>query len=89
MNAIYYLNKSIGILFALAITGIVGYRAYLWRNDMAKEAGRRLQKRLQQIGEESAAQFKAAPLETQFKFDAHHWKSFEGGISPAGAGQRR
>jgi len=88
MNAIYYLNKAVGILFALTIAGLIGYRAWVWRNDMAKEAGRRLQKRLEKIGEESAAEFKSPPFETQFKFNADNWKNFQGGIYPGTAGQR-
>lgn len=52
MNAVEQLNKALGIAFAVGLSAFLAYRGYLWRQELSKEAGRRLQHRVKQMSED-------------------------------------
>jgi hypothetical protein len=80
MNALYYINKIVGIAFAAALTAFVGYRAYLWRNDLAAETGRRLEQRIKQMSEDPRYQLPTSEIEwPDVKFSVENLQGFNGG----------
>ncbi len=80
MNFIESVNKIVGIAFTVALTGFVGYRAYLWRNDMAKEAGKRLQHRIVQMSEDPRYQLPKSEIKwPEVKLPANGWQGVGGG----------
>lgn len=83
MNTAYYVNKIIGVGFAIGLIAAGGYQFVKWRDQMAKEAGRRMQKRMQQIGDETMAELqKNAPKWDQFQMSPEMMKGFGGVTFP-------
>ena len=79
MNTFYYLNRAVGIAFALVLVGVAGYWAIVWRDDMRQEAGRRLQHRIKQISDQTAAEFDwKAPDWGESTISSDHWSDFQG-----------
>ncbi len=80
MNMIELINRIAGIAFAVALTAFLGYRAYLWRNDMAKEAGKRLQHRIVQMSDDPRYQLPVMkPAYSDVKISPDTWKGFTSG----------
>jgi hypothetical protein len=89
MNALYYLNKIVGIAFAVGLTAFVGYRAYLWRNDVAAEAGKRLEQRLKQMSEDPRYQLPTSEIKwPEVKFSVETMQGFNAGLLGNDASQR-
>jgi hypothetical protein len=82
VDALYYVNKVVGIGFAVALTAFVGYRVYLWRNEVAKEAGKRFQHRIVEISEQTRREFELnAPKWPDVKFSVDNLQGIKGGVS--------
>ena len=77
MNTLYYINKFVGVAFALGLAVFVGFRVVQWRDQASKDAAQRFQKRIQRISEDSAAQF---PISAQTPILPDHWKNFDGPV---------
>ena len=83
MNALYYINKIVGLAFAAALTAFVGYRAYLWRNELAAETGRRFERRIKHMSEDPRYQLPANEIEwADIKFSAENLQGGAFSVEP-------
>ena len=83
MNTAYYVNKIVGVAFGLGLVIAGSYQAVKWRNQMAEEAGRRMQERLKQIGEETMAELeKNGPQWDKIEMNGEMLKGIGGVIYP-------
>jgi hypothetical protein len=82
VNAAYYVNKVLGIAFGAVLLALAGYKAWEWRNAAADEAGKRLQRRIEQISEQTREDmgFDRQPEWAKLEFDASQLHGF-GGVS--------
>jgi len=88
VNTFYHLNKTIGIVFGVALILVGAYKLFALRDELAHEAGRRLQHRLEQISEETAAQLQSqSPKWPDVQLPPNWQQNFEGNaLSPDGHG---
>ncbi len=73
MNVVEQLNKALGIAFAIGLTAFLVYRGYLWREELSKEAGRRLQHRVKQMSDDPRYQLPVSdfkPLDVKFSMES-------------------
>jgi hypothetical protein len=52
MNTVYHINKLAGICFAVGLSAFMLHRAYVWRQEMSKQARITLKERLEEMSKD-------------------------------------